>query len=80
MDKRLTGIAIASAAAAMFMTAVAPVTAADSVKVKCYGANACKGKADCKTSMSDCKGHNGCKGKGFVMMDEKSCLDVVGRK
>lgn len=77
---KLTGLAIASAAAALFITS-APLMAADTgaVKVKCYGANACKGQADCKTSMSACKGHNECKGKGFVAMDEKACIDRMGR-
>lgn len=81
-SKRVTGLALASAAAALFVSAAAPVIAADggAVKVKCYGANACKGKAECKTSMSACKGHNACKGQGFVMMDEKSCLDTLGRR
>ena len=81
-SKRVAGIAIASAAAALFVTSVAPSLAAEgaAVKVKCYGANACKGQADCKTAMSSCKGHNACKGQGFVMMDEKSCLDHFGRR
>lgn len=81
-SKRVAGLAIASAAAALFVAAAVPAVAADggAVKVKCYGANACKGQAECKTSMSACKGHNECKGKGFVMMDEKSCLDQLGRR
>jgi hypothetical protein len=49
------------------------------VKVKCYGANACKGQAECKTSMNACKGQNACKGKGFIATDEKSCLERFGR-
>jgi hypothetical protein len=48
--------------------------------VKCYGANACKGQAECKTSMNACKGHNACKGKGFVTTDsEKACVERLGR-
>ncbi len=35
-------------------------------KVKCMGANSCKGNSSCKTAQNDCKGQNGCKGKGFV--------------
>ncbi|HYL18830.1 MAG TPA: hypothetical protein VEV20_09115 [Burkholderiales bacterium] len=80
-NSKLLGVAVAAAAAAMFVAGSASM-AADSgsaVKVKCYGANACKGQAECKTSMNSCKGHNECKGKGFVQMDEKACLDKVGR-
>ena len=83
---RLTGVAIAAAAATLFVAGCSSMggdstkTAdAGAVKVKCYGANACKGQAECKTSMNSCKGHNECKGKGFVQMDEKACLDKVGR-
>lgn len=83
MDKkgRLAGLALAGAAAALFL-AGAPAVAEDSgnlVKVKCYGANACKGQAECKTSMNSCKGHNGCKAQGFVTMGEKACLERLGR-
>ena len=80
-NSKLVGAALAAAAAALFVTS-APVLAADSgsaVKVKCYGANACKGKAECKTSMNACKGHNECKGKGFSMMEEKACIERFGR-
>ena len=79
-NRTIVGATIAAAAAAMF-AAGAPSIAADdtSVKVRCYGANACKGQAECKTSMNSCKGHNACKGKGFVMMTEKACLDHFGR-
>jgi hypothetical protein len=73
-------MAIAAAAAGLFVAGVPAVNAADdSVKVKCYGANACKGQAECKTAMNSCKGHNSCKGQGFVMMDEKACLAHFGR-
>ena len=83
MDKnrRLVGLALASAAAALFL-AGAPAVAEDGgnlVKVKCYGANACKGQAECKTSMNSCKGQNSCKGHGFVTMGEKACLEHFGR-
>ena len=89
MDKnRLTAVAMAAAAASLFLAGCAApgggdkTTMADaggSVKVKCYGANACKGQAECKTAMNSCKGHNACKGKGFVTMDEKACLAHFGR-
>jgi hypothetical protein len=82
-NRRLVGAAVATAAAMLFVTGGGAATAADNggtVKVKCYGANACKGQAECKTSMNECKGHNACKGKGFVTTDsEKACIDKLGR-
>jgi uncharacterized membrane protein len=75
------GAALATAAAALFAAGVPSMAADDSgaVKVKCYGANACKGQAECKTSMNSCKSQNACKGKGFIATDEKSCLERFGR-
>jgi len=79
-NRRIVGAAIAAAAATMFVGGAPSIAADDgSVKVRCYGANACKGQAECKTSMNSCKGHNACKGKGFVTMTEKACLEHLGR-
>jgi uncharacterized membrane protein len=81
-------LAIAAAAAALFIAGCASqgsggstmqTADAGTVKVKCYGANACKGQAECKTAMNECKGHNACKGQGFVTMTEKACVDRLGR-
>jgi hypothetical protein len=80
-NRKLLGLAVATAAAAMFIAA-SPSIAEDSgnlVKVKCYGANACKGHAECKTSMNSCKGANACKGQGFMTMGEKACTEKLGR-
>jgi len=77
--KKLSGMALATAAAAMF--AGAPVTAsADShtADVHCMGVNACKGKSSCKTADSACKGHNSCKGKGFVAVSKEVCDQLGG--
>jgi hypothetical protein len=54
----------------------AAVAAGD--KVHCYGLNACKGQADCKTAKNECKGHNSCKAQGFKGMAAKACLDSGG--
>ena len=80
-NRRLVGMAIAAAAAGLFVAGAPVANAADdgSVKVRCYGANACKGQAECKTAMNECKGHNACKGKGFVTMTEQACVDSLGR-
>jgi len=44
VNRRLVSAAIATAAAALFATGVVSTATAQEVKVKCYGANACKGK------------------------------------
>lgn len=80
MDKKKLASVIATAAAVTFVTAPLTSTlvqAADS-KVKCYGANSCKGKSSCKTAQSACKGENSCKGKGFVMKTEAQCKELNG--
>lgn len=46
--------------------------------VHCYGVNACKGHADCKTTTNDCKGMNSCKGHGFKSMKASECRDAKG--
>ena len=78
---KLSGVALAAAAATLFIAGCAsegssaPAKTADAgtVMVKCYGANACKGQAECKTADNSCKGH------GFLSMSEKACIDKVGR-
>src|SRR5262245_37179644 len=64
-----TGVAIATAAAALFSlgTLATSVQAADDAGVKCSGANSCKGHSECKTAKNECKGQNTCKGQGWVM-------------
>jgi hypothetical protein len=82
-------LALAAAAAALFIAGCAAqggsgggatqTADAGTVKIKCYGANACKGQAECKTAMNECKGQNACKGKGFQTMTEQACVDRLGR-
>ena len=81
---RLTGVAIAAAAATLFIAGCASqggTQTADSgaVKVKCYGANSCKGQAECKTGMNNCKGQNACKGQGFSAMTKEKCAAAKGK-
>lgn len=82
---RQSGVALAAAAASLFIAGCASqggdTQMADSgaVKVKCYGANACKGQAECKTAANGCKGQNACKAQGFVSLTEKACIDQLGR-
>jgi len=77
--KKLTGIALATAAAGMFaLGASVPAEAASHAgaqagKVKCEGVNACKGKGDCKGAKNACKGQAACKGQGFTEMSQADC-------
>jgi uncharacterized membrane protein len=67
MSTSRTGLAIATAAAALFALGTAPAAqAADDAGVKCAGVNSCKGTSECKSAKNDCKGQNGCKGQGWV--------------
>ena len=78
--KRLSGLALATAAAAMFATAPAAVAGEKSEgTIHCQGANACKGKTGCATASNSCKGLNSCKGKGWVAMSEEACKAVGGK-
>lgn len=88
MTTRSTASSLASMAAALAFSAGA--LAADAPKgstgpavgagdkVHCYGLNACKGKAECKTATNECKGQNACKGMGFKGMSAKACLEQGG--
>jgi len=80
--RKTTGVLLATAAAALFMSG--PVAAQDKggaqeATVHCGGINACKGKSECKTATNACKGQNSCKGKGFVSVaSKKVCEDQGG--
>ena len=83
---KLTGVALAAAAATLFVAGCqqqgggdTKTADASAVKMKCYGANACKGQAECKTAMNSCKGQNSCKGHGFMSLTEQACLEHFGR-
>jgi len=82
MNQIKSGIAIATAAAALFaLGATATVAqAADAPTVKCSGINSCKGTSDCKTAKNECKGQNSCKGQGWVSKaSAKECKDAGGK-
>lgn len=82
------GAGIASAAALFALSALASaatppagsngkaISTEDSVH--CYGVNACKGTADCKTTTHECKGMNSCKGQGFKATKAGECLTKNG--
>lgn len=72
--KRFSGLALAAAAAIVFSAApLSAANAADEAKVKCAGANACKGQSACKSEKSSCKGQNACKGQGYVELSKADC-------
>ena len=71
--KKLTGLALATAAAGLFMTATISTASAEEAKVHCDGVNSCKGKSACQTASSACKGQNSCKGKGWELMSKADC-------
>lgn len=72
-NKKFLGIALATAAAAVFASVPALDAAAADAKIKCEGGNACKGKSECHTAANACAGQNGCKGKGFVSLTKSAC-------
>ena len=72
--KKFSGVALATAAAMLFSTAaVLPAHAADEAKVKCEGANSCKGKGACATAKNSCAGQNSCKGQSYVLLPKADC-------
>jgi hypothetical protein len=72
--KKLSSLALATAAAVMFSTApLTAANAADEAKVKCEGVNACKGASACSTAANACAGKNACKGHGFLMLSQAEC-------
>jgi uncharacterized membrane protein len=80
--KKMTGLLLASTAAALFSTAYiasAADKAATSADVKCSGINACKGTSECATASNSCKGHNSCKGQGWVHATKEDCEAKGGK-
>jgi len=83
------GTLIASTVAALFLASAALAqesgttsgsTPQAQAKVKCVGANACKGHGSCKSAQNDCKGKNACKGKSFVMTSSADeCIGMGGK-
>lgn len=76
---KTTGMALATAAALLFGSVAVTTAHAEDAKVKCQGANACKGKSACATATSSCQGQNSCKGKGYVMLTKSEC-DAAKKK
>jgi hypothetical protein len=79
--KKITGIALATAAAGLFATATVntALAAKHEGSVKCEGINGCKGKSECATASHACAGQNSCKGKGWIKVSAKECKDKGGK-
>lgn len=82
MNKKLTAAFLATAVAGLFlsgnvMSEEAPTTGGEA-KVKCQGANACKGQGACKSEANACAGQNGCKGKGWIEATSKEECEKAG--
>lgn len=72
--KKLTGIALATAAAGLFAAATIPsASAAEEAKVHCDGVNQCKGQSACQSANNACRGQNSCKGKGWLYLSKAEC-------
>jgi len=53
--------------------------AEEASKVKCYGANKCKGQGACGGVGHSCAGKNACKGQGYIETDSTdACLKLEG--
>lgn len=76
--KKLSNIAIATAAASMFAMSVPMTVSASEDAVQCFGVNSCKGTSACKTANSSCKGQNACKGQGFLELTKAECEEQGG--
>ena len=78
MSKKVSGLALAVAAAGMLGATAVTAAPSESVNVHCYGVNICKGHNDCKTAENACKGQAKCKSHGFVSMSAEACDHIGG--
>lgn len=77
--KKISGIALAAAAATMFAMAPMNASAAEHKAGKCIGGNSCKGSSACATATTSCAGQNSCKGQGWVKSTKAECDDNGGK-
>ena len=88
MKNPTKGVLIASAVAALFLQQAfaadkKPAPKKDDktpAKIRCGGANECKGKGECGgANGGQCAGTNECKGKGWFLATEKECKAKGGK-
>lgn len=86
--KKTSGIALATAAAALMLSGcgsnpaekmMSKSMAKSEMKVHCSGVNSCKGHGECATAKHSCKGKNSCKGHGWVSMSKDDCSAKGGK-
>ncbi len=79
-SRKISGVLLATAAAALFSTATIATAADESApaQVKCSGVNACKGMSECASASNACKGQNSCKGHGWMHMSKADCAAKGG--
>ena len=77
--KKISGVALAAAAATMF--AVAPMSGAVAGEKagKCFNVNSCKGTSACATATTSCAGQNSCAGQGWVKRTKSECEEAGGK-
>lgn len=73
--KKLSGVVLASAAAALLIAGTSTAVNAEPkpAEVKCSGINSCKGTGGCATATNNCAGHNSCKGHGWIKTTAEEC-------
>jgi hypothetical protein len=76
--KKISGVALAAAAATMFAMAPMTVSAGSHSAGKCIGINSCKGTSACATATTSCAGQNSCKGEGWVKATKAECKEKGG--
>lgn len=72
-SSKISGAALATAAALLFGSVAVTTASAEEAKVKCEGVNACKGQSACATAQNACQGQNACKGHGYLMLSKAEC-------
>jgi len=78
--KNSPGLAVATAAAMLFGSAIVGTAAAADATIQCKGVNSCKGQSACKGANNACKGQNSCKGQGFLEMSKQDCKAAQAKK
>ena len=89
---KLTGMALASAAATIVLAGCGGSESKDAkmekaaapeapkvAMIKCSGINSCKGTSACATATTSCAGQNSCKGQGWIKATKAEC-DAKGGK
>ncbi|MCP4432876.1 MAG: hypothetical protein GY806_18040 [Gammaproteobacteria bacterium] len=77
--KKVSGVALAAAAAAIFATAPMSGAIAGEKSGKCFNVNSCKGTSACATATSSCAGQNSCAGQGWVKRTQSECEGAGGK-